>query len=40
MTSLLNPPDKLKATDNNSTEPVVDEDNVFFDKYIKPLEDK
>ena len=44
MTSLLNPLDKLKAADNNSTEPdannVDDEDNVFFNKYIDPLEDK
>ena len=40
MTSLLNPPDKLNATDNNSIEPVVDEDNVFFNKYIDPLEGK
>ena len=44
MTSLLNPLDKLKAADNNSTEPdptnIVDEDNVLFSKYIDPLEGK
>ena len=40
MTSLLNPLDKLKAADNNLTEPIVDEDNMFFDKYINLLEDK
>ena len=44
MTSLLNPLDKLKAADNNSTEPnannVDNEDNVFFNKYIDLLEDK
>ena len=44
MTSLLNPLDKLKAADNNSTEPdptnIVDEDNVLFSKYIDLLEGK
>ena len=44
MTSLLNPLDKLKATDNNLTGPnptnVVDENNVLFNKYIDPLEGK
>ena len=42
MTFLLNPLDKLKAADNNSTEPnpndVVVEDNMFFNKYIDQLE--
>ena len=44
MTSLLNPLDKLEAADNNSIEPdpnnVVDEDKVFFSRYINPLEGK
>ena len=44
MTSLLNPLDKLKAADNNLTEPdannVDDEDKVFINKYIDLLEDK
>ena len=44
MTSLLNPLDKLKAAYNNLTETdannIDDEDNMFFNKYIDPLEDK
>ena len=44
MTSLLNPLDKHKAADNNSTEPdptiLVFEDNVLFSKYIDLLEGK